>query len=224
MPQTPLPWEQHRLTIISLYAKHTLDEVVAIMERDYQFKANARTYQKKFDGWGIGKRFNSRSRPYALTSDGSCAPTKSHGEGSCDMTASVEQDASFSAYTQPDSQYPYPDVGSYFAQDVSYADEQGQYDYGMTVSDPGQFDVSQMLPSQIPQQHYPSNMGHQMDLTSSYISTLGPGPELQFPGQASMPNDVAYQQVGIWPEDPPPAESIQTQRSSSRRSNNRTSS
>ncbi|RNJ61067.1 hypothetical protein D7B24_003480 [Verticillium nonalfalfae] len=51
------PWDKHQGEIIKLYKddRKTLDEVMKIMEREWQFKASRRAYRGRFKRWGIGK-------------------------------------------------------------------------------------------------------------------------------------------------------------------------
>ncbi|CRK17859.1 hypothetical protein BN1723_011426 [Verticillium longisporum] len=51
------PWDKYQGEITKLYKddRKTLDEVMKIMERKWQFKASKRAYRGRFKRWGIGK-------------------------------------------------------------------------------------------------------------------------------------------------------------------------
>ncbi|QLI67846.1 uncharacterized protein G6M90_00g039100 [Metarhizium brunneum] len=200
----PLPWNQYKDIIISLYARHTLDEVVIMMDDNYHFKANARTYQKKFEEWGVGKRMNSRSRQLAIMPNGECVSTNSHRESDSDMmTASVDvAAASPSVYTEPGNLYPYMEVASYALDSELYQGGQGQYGYAMNMSDTAQFDVSQLLLSQIAEEHYPSTTTDQAGGT--FASLPQAESEVQSAGYEPPSTAAAYQQVGLWPDNQSP--------------------
>ncbi|KAK7923761.1 hypothetical protein PG985_007832 [Apiospora marii] len=55
---TPDQWEQHRTTITSLYRRHTLGDIIRIMQKEHEFYATPRMYKLRIHAWGLRKNLN----------------------------------------------------------------------------------------------------------------------------------------------------------------------
>lgn len=54
-PKNPADWAKHRERITALYPNHTLDEMMAVMEVEYDFLATRRMYKSRLSHWGVKK-------------------------------------------------------------------------------------------------------------------------------------------------------------------------
>ncbi|KAK8084145.1 hypothetical protein PG996_002926 [Apiospora saccharicola] len=55
---TPGQWDQHRNTITSLYRRHTLSDIIRIMQKEHGFYATPRMYKLRIHAWGLRKNLN----------------------------------------------------------------------------------------------------------------------------------------------------------------------